>query len=192
MKIITVPHQRLRATSRPVERVDRQLRRLLTDLQTTLIHSDIGVGLAAPQIDSSLRVFAVNLPDKGNTEKPMYRYFINPLITKYSKETAIGTAPDGKPDLEGCLSVPKVYAPISRPVEITVEYQTLDDGELCEHQETFAGFAARVFQHEYDHLDGRLFTDLALSQHQQLYLDDGDQLTKITPADLWALFGGEF
>ena len=192
MKIVTVPHQILRQQAQPVASVNRQLQRLLTDLQATLTHSEIGVGLAAPQIGSNLRIFALNLPKESNKEIPEYHYFINPLITKYDQKTAFGTDPKGQPDLEGCLSIPRIYAAVRRPVSIDVTYQTLENGSLTTKKQHFQDFSARVFQHECDHLDGRLFTDLALEQHTQLYLDTDDQLEKITPAELFKIFGGEF
>lgn len=192
MKIVTVPHQLLRQKSAPVTKPTRSLKRLLTDLQSTLTHSDIGVGLAAPQLGQNLRVFALNLPDPTSKETPIYRYFINPVITQYASKQALGTDPKGRPDLEGCLSVPHIYAPVARPIYVDVTYQQLENGQLTTHQEHFADFAARVFQHEYDHLEGRLFTDLALAQHTQLYLDVDGDLQKITATDLFTLFGGEF
>ena len=192
MKIITVPHQLLRQRATPVTTVNRQLHRLLTDLQATLSRSDIGVGLAAPQIGSNWRLFALNLPKESNKEIPEYRYFINPTITKYDQKTAFGTDPKGQPDLEGCLSIPQIYAPVRRAVSIDVTYQILDDNQLVTKKEHLQDFSARVFQHEYDHLDGRLFTDLALEQHTQLYLDVDDKLEKITPDELFEIFGGKF
>jgi len=192
MKIVTVPHQNLRQTSTSVTTVSRQLKRLLTDLQSTLIHSEIGVGLAAPQLGQNVRVFALNLPDPADSQKSCYRYFINPTITARSAKTAFGTDPKGQPDLEGCLSVPRIYAPVRRPTGIDVHYQLLEGGELTTHHEHFTDFSARVFQHEYDHLDGVLFTDHALAQATQLYLDEDDDLVKITPDELFQMFGGEF
>jgi len=192
MKIVTVPHQQLRQTSDPVTAVTRPLKRLLTDLQSTLIHSEIGVGLAAPQLGQNIRVFALNLPDPQHPSQSQYRYFINPTVTTRSRQTAFGTDPQGKPDLEGCLSVPRIYAPVRRPTSIDVHYQLLQDGALTNHHEHFADFAARVFLHEYDHLDGILFTDHALAQGTQLYLDTDGDLTKITTNELFQMFGGEF
>ncbi len=194
MKIVTVPSYTLRQPSTPVTRADRALRRLLTQLQATLIHSDIGVGLAAPQLDANIRLIAINLPKKSNPEIPEYRYFINPSITKYDQKQALTSRADGQADLEGCLSIPHVYAPVLRPVSIELDYDVLDStGSLAHRHERFTDFAARVIQHEADHLDGRLFTDHALTQNQPLYLEnEAGELERITVRDLYELFGGEF
>ena len=191
MKIVTVPNLNLREPSQPVSRPDRHLKRLLTDLQNTLMHSDIGVGLAAPQIDVHLRVFAVNLPKNANEKIPVYHYFINPSITNHPREKNFGASPKDKAELEGCLSIPHIYAPVARWPWIDVTYQRLENGQLVTYHEHFTNFASRVFQHEFDHLDGILFTDHALSQGTQLYHEvaDQDQLQKITPQDLIDLYG---
>lgn len=194
MKITTVPSYILRQSCTPVTRADRRLRRLLTQLQATLTHSDIGVGLAAPQLATNVRLIAINLPKKSNPEIAEYRYFINPTITKYDQKQALTSRADGQADLEGCLSIPHVYAPVLRPVSIELDYDVLDEaGNLAHRHERFTDFAARVVQHETDHLDGRLFTDHALAQNQPLYLEnDNGDLERISTHDLYELFGGEF
>ncbi len=181
MKILTIPHLTLRQKSQEVTHLDRHLKRLLTDLQITLLHSEIGVGLAAPQIGSNYRVFAVNLPDSKHPETHHYHYFINPTITACSSETSQLNA-QGKPELEGCLSVPRLYAPVKRPIWIDVTYQTLQDGQLQTHQAHFDQADARVFQHEYDHLDGILFLDHAFAQNQPIYQEQPNgELERVDP-----------
>ena len=191
-KIITIPHLTLRQVSQPITRPDRHLRRLLTDLQTTLTTTNIGLGLAAPQIGSNQRVFALYLPHP-HTKTPTYQYFINPTITRHSDTLTPDSLNSQTNNLEGCLSVPHVFAPIPRYTWLDITYQTLQDGQLIDHQDTLTDFTARVFQHELDHLDGILFIDHALRQRTPLYLEDKQgQLQSISQADFYKIFGKNF
>lgn len=100
-----------------------------------------GIGIAAPQIGNNIRIFVTNFDFK--------RVFINPLIIHSSLEECVF--------VEGCLSIPNVFEEVSRSKDIILKYQ---DERFVEHLEEFSGIAARVIQHEYDHLDGILFIDL--------------------------------
>lgn len=133
-----------------------------------------GVGLAAPQIDNRVRMFATLL----NNEP---RVFINPRITNSSEKLSLGKDPED-PDLEGCLSIPKLYAPVPRYTWIELEYEKPVNGKLETHSETFDDFAARVMQHEHDHLEGILFLDHAL-QYDLPVMEGGDKL-KPVPREL--------
>ncbi|QJB30166.1 peptide deformylase [Chitinophaga oryzae] len=120
-----------------------------------------GVGLAAPQVNQPLRLFIVESRSTFNQLGPEERArlfpdgagiretFINPRITAVSAE-------DWE-DEEGCLSIPGLWAPVRRPWSITIEYQ---DADLRPRRRTCAGLTARMIQHEYDHLEGRLYLDL--------------------------------
>lgn len=130
-----------------------------------------GVGLAAPQIDSGVRMFATLL----NNEP---RVFINPRITTASEKLSLGRDPED-PDLEGCLSIPRLYAPVPRYTWIELEYEKAVNGKLETHSETFEDFAARVVQHEQDHLDGILFLDHALQY--DLPVLEGEGREKLKP-----------
>lgn len=108
-----------------------------------------GVGLAAPQVGQSLRVFVVDTtPMEDDEEDGLKRAFINPvMIEEMGEEWAFE---------EGCLSIPGVRADVNRKPEIRIEYFD-ENWEL--HEESFDGMKARVIQHEYDHIEGKLFTD---------------------------------
>lgn len=108
-----------------------------------------GVGLAAPQVGQSLRVFVVDTsPMEDDEEDGMKQAFINPImIEEMGEEWAFE---------EGCLSIPGVRADVNRKPQIKIEYFD-ENWEL--HEETFDGMKARVIQHEYDHIEGKLFTD---------------------------------
>ncbi len=124
---------------------------LLDNMWKTMYNAN-GVGLAAPQIGMSIRIFLIDtiqLNDKKEkTTKGFKKAFINAHIIE---ET-------GKPweYEEGCLSIPDVRGDVSRPEQITIRYQ---DENFKEHTETFNGIDARVIQHEYDHIEGVLFTE---------------------------------
>lgn len=108
-----------------------------------------GVGLAAPQVGESLRVFVVDTtPMEDEEEEGLKQAFINPImIEEIGEEWAFE---------EGCLSIPGVRADVNRKPQIKIEYFDVN-WEL--HEETFDGMKARVIQHEYDHIEGKLFTD---------------------------------
>lgn len=123
---------------------------LVRDLKDTLAVAD-GCGLAAPQIGVSKRVVIVDgdvVADTYDYLKGFRRTLINPVVTEESKATSTYS--------EGCLSIPGVYADVTRPAVITVQYL---DEELKPVTETFDKFAARMIQHELSHLEGNLFTD---------------------------------
>jgi peptide deformylase len=144
MQIVRYPHPTLRHKSKPVKRVDAQLRRMV-DQMFELMYENKGIGLAANQVDLPLRLFVMNLKSDPNEAEP--HVLINPVIT----------GPKGIAEQEeGCLSFPELYAPVKRPERVTVSAFNLRgerfDGEID-------GLLARVVQHETDHLDGVLFID---------------------------------
>jgi peptide deformylase len=115
-------------------------------------------------------------------DDPLSRVFINPKIIDRSDKLVTGIN-SRSPDLEGCLSIPHLYGPVLRHEWTTFTFQTLDrDNQLTDwHTETFYDFAARVMQHELDHLDGILFTDHILEQGQPLYQQIGEELVEVEP-----------
>ncbi len=128
------------------------LGQLIEDLFETMRASD-GIGLAAPQVGKSLRIFVVDTSpvaeDKGEPElKDFRKVFINPYI--------IEERGDPWSFEEGCLSLPHIREEVSRPDHVRIEYYD-ENWNLLE--EEYDGIRARVIQHEYDHLDGKLFTD---------------------------------
>jgi peptide deformylase len=135
------------------------LEQLISDMWETMYYSN-GVGLAAPQINRSIRLFLVDtvqmLENMEEEEKLQYKGDIGikkVFINAYIKHT------DGEPWYynEGCLSFPKLREDIKRPRNVTIEYED-ENFEL--HTQTFTGITARVIMHEYDHIDGKLFIDL--------------------------------
>ncbi|WP_353719463.1 peptide deformylase [Dyadobacter sp. 676] len=157
----------LRRICGPADPESPELKELISHMWETMY--DVGgCGLAAPQVNVPIRLFVVDsIPtylqmdetgrkacfgdDQGTKE-----VFINPLITSRSERQWR--------DEEGCLSIPGITLRITRPWSVTVRY--LDD-RLCEHIRTFSGTTARMIQHEYDHIEGKLLPD---------YLDAGRRL----------------
>jgi len=140
----------LRRESEEVAKDYPELKQLLDDMYETLTQAD-GCGLAAPQIGKSLRLFIVDgtvlaedYPDCAEFKKA----FINPEILEESEETISYS--------EGCLSLPGISENVIRPVSVKVHYQ---DENFEEHEEWLEGFCSRIFQHEYDHIEGNVFTD---------------------------------
>jgi peptide deformylase len=141
----------LRQIAQPIYHVqDDRVQTLIDEMLTTLRASN-GVGIAAPQVGQSYRLLIVasrpnsrypNAPEMEPT--PM----INPHVLMHSRDTA--------KDWEGCLSVPGIRGLVPRHSWIDVEYTTRD-GKL--QQQRFTGFVARIFQHEFDHLNGLVFFD---------------------------------
>lgn len=127
------------------------LKQLIADMFETMFKSD-GVGLAAPQIGKAIRVVVISL-DVLADDYPEYKGFqkayINPHIVEFD-DTRTETME------EGCLSLPGIHEPVRRPTRIHVTYM---DEDFQSHDEWVDGYLARVMQHEFDHLDGHLFTD---------------------------------
>lgn len=178
MKIITVPHPKLKQKSSPVTQVDKKLIQFVHDLEQTLIHkkNPEGVGLSAPQVAVNLRLFCTYLDQDGAKQ---IRTFINPKITRSSPKLTLGGKPD-KPFLEGCLSIPNIYGPVYRHQWIKLTYQIINPDTLSlePRAEHFDSFPARVIQHETDHLEGILFTERAIQQGLPLYREENNQLVE--------------
>ena len=138
----------LRAKSKPVSRVTREINTLIEDMKQTMARKH-GVGLAAPQIGQNIRVVLIAL-QKSKTIGEDFRVvpMINPEIMNFSSETWIVE--------EGCLSLPGLFVPVERSRKVTVRY--LDEKG---HEKIIAleNINARIIQHEVDHLDGILIVD---------------------------------
>lgn len=169
MKIITIPHPTLRQKAQPVTVVDKKLKQFISELEETLLATTKpkGVGLAAPQVDRLRRIFALNLDRNGKA----IRSVINPVITSHSEEVTLGPDPE-EPYLEGCLSIPGIYGPVPRWQWVELEFQVIEDDRLVSKSEQFDDFAARVVQHEFDHLDGILFIDHSMKYNLPLYKEN--------------------
>ena len=135
------------------------LSKLIEDMFLTMDAAD-GCGLAAPQIGKNIRLFVVDCSPWGEEDeacKDYRRAFINPEIYEVSEETDLFN--------EGCLSLPGLHEDVRRPIAVKMRYL---DENFEEHDELFDGFRARVIQHEYDHLDGKVFTDRLAPLRRQL------------------------
>ena len=127
-----------------------ELKKLIDDMWITLAEAE-GVGLAAPQIGKNIRLFIVDCTPWGEDDPTLADYkrvFINPEIYEESEETSLFE--------EGCLSLPGLHENVRRPITIRMRYL---DENFVEHDEEFTGKPARVIQHEYDHIEGLVFTD---------------------------------
>ena len=188
-KLVTVPDGRLRQKSSPVSAITPSVTQVIRDVCDTLLKKDDppGVGLSAVQIGELTRIFVTYLPpvfDLEHTNKHTppseLNIFINPEIIDHSDQQTYGQDAEN-PALEGCLSVPALYGPVLRYQTVTVKYQTVHNNStnIIEKTDTFSNFYARVIQHEYDHLDGILFTDHVKKSSSKLYFDDGNNLIPI-------------
>lgn len=167
--IITLPNPNLRKRSQKVglitadiKRIVQQMKAATTDWDLSREH-EVGVALAAPQIDHLLRIIVVrdNFDDKNNQD---FTVFINPEITKLEG--------DIQEDFEGCLSVPDMYGKVRRHNKVKVKALDINGREF---RVTAEGFLARIFQHEIDHLHGKLFIDHIKNDKDAFYtlLADG-------------------
>ena len=135
------------------------LKVLVSNMFETMYHAD-GVGLAGPQVGLSLRLLVIDadvLADDFPECKGFKRTMINPVFLEKSEET------DSME--EGCLSLPGIHEKVSRSVRIRIKYQ---DADFVEHEEELSGFAARVVQHECEHLTGHVFIDNVSAIRSQL------------------------
>ena len=135
------------------------LQELISNMFETLKNAE-GVGLAAPQVGLPIRVVVVDL-DCISEDEPQYKGFLKTYINGHILETS-----DDLVNMEeGCLSIPGVHENVKRPSRVRIQY--LDD-QLEAHDEWVDGFVARVIQHEFDHLDGKMFVDHVSPLRKQL------------------------
>ncbi|MFA5534762.1 MAG: peptide deformylase, partial [Mariniphaga sp.] len=140
----------LRMKAKPIEKDHEGLREIIANMWETMYNSD-GVGLAAPQTGLSIRLFVIDASSGADEEpelKDFKKVFINPEIIETSGEEWIMN--------EGCLSLPEIREDVSRPDKVKIKYL---DENFVTHTEEYAGYAGRIIQHEYDHLEGILFID---------------------------------
>jgi len=147
LDIVTYPNKILKQVSKPVERFDDELHKLLDDMYETMIHNK-GVGLAAIQVAVPRRVLLIDLGDEeGNQSKDTLIEVINPEFLEWD-----GT----QKDTEGCLSVPDYFDEVERYNHVKVKFF---DRFGKEHIMDADGLLSVAFQHETDHLDGHLFIE---------------------------------
>ena len=141
----------LKKVAEPIDPDYPELEQLIADMWETMEEAN-GVGLAAPQIGKSIRLFVVDsapMQADGEEDKGIRQVFINAEIIEEAGADCSYS--------EGCLSIPDISGDVDRPEEVTLTYQ---DENFKQHTQTFTGMNARVIQHEYDHIDGILFTEL--------------------------------
>ena len=174
LKVARMGHPVLRARARPLEPGDiksPRVQQLIDDMFETMQEYQ-GVGLAAPQVHESLRLFVAGLPprprdqededeDEGEDDRVPLMALINPEIAIVGDDTA--------DDWEGCLSIPEIRGRVTRAREIRVQAYDRRGRRI---EINARGFTARVIQHETDHLDGVLFFDRMQSFETLTYLDE--------------------
>ncbi|MCC8153889.1 MAG: peptide deformylase [Tannerellaceae bacterium] len=151
--------QVLRKETEEITKDYPNLKELVTNIFDTMYNAD-GVGLAAPQVGLSIRMLVIDGSPMGNDFpecKDFKRVMINPEIIEESEEKITLE--------EGCLSLPGVRESVSRAATIRVKYV---DADFTEHEETIGGFAARIVQHECEHLEGHVFIDNISAIRRQL------------------------
>lgn len=136
------------------------LKQLINDMYETMDESD-GIGLAAPQIGKAIRVVVIDL-NALSDDMPEYKGFRKAFINAHIIEA---DETDTDVSEEGCLSLPAIHERVSRPKRIRVKYL---DEDLQEHDEWIDGYLARVMQHEFDHLEGKMFIDRISPLRKQL------------------------
>jgi peptide deformylase len=148
--IVIYGHPVLRKVAEDIDSDYPDLQIFITDLFETMYKSD-GLGLAAPQVGKSIRIFVIDGTPVAEDEPSLEGFkkvFINAHISEKCGEM--------KPMNEGCLSIPHLREEVNRESHIRIKYY---DENWAFHDEVFDGYKARIIQHEYDHLDGILFTD---------------------------------
>ena len=166
LPIIAYGHPVLKRKAEVISKDYPKLKELIDSMFETMYNAS-GVGIAAPQIGQSIRLFIVDttpfseddsLSDKERNQlKSFKKIFINPKIIEESGD-------DWSFD-EGCLSIPNIRESVLRQPEIKIQYF---DENFIKHVQSFDGLLARVIQHEYDHVEGILFTDKLSSFKKQL------------------------
>lgn len=149
----------LRKVAEEIDKNYPNLKELVANMFETMYKSD-GVGLAAPQIGLSIRLLVLDttiLTEDFPECKDFKRVMINAEILEYNEEE--------NSHEEGCLSLPGIHEKVSRPTVIRVKYM---DENFEEHEEEIKGFNARAVQHEYDHLEGKMFIDHISAIRKQL------------------------
>jgi peptide deformylase len=146
--IVAYGHPVLKKLAVEIERDTVEVEKLAEDMFETMHHAQ-GIGLAAPQIGKSIRMFVADgSPLDDDDMKDFKKVFINPeIIEENGDDWAFE---------EGCLSIPNIREDILRPERVRIKYY---DQYWTEHDEVFDGMKARIIQHEFDHIEGILFTD---------------------------------
>jgi peptide deformylase len=154
MQVVKAPDPRLRVKTKPVKKITPAVLETIKQMVklTKSFVDPEGVGLASTQVGLSEQYFVLKQKDET------FAAFFNPKILSYSKKT--------KKFFEGCLSIPNYWGEVERPIAVTVSYTTEQGQEI---KKKLTGIDAWIFQHEFDHLQGRLYMDLVLEQKSRIY-----------------------
>ncbi len=154
MEVVIAPDQKLRVKTKAVKKIAPGLLETIKQMvKVTKKYVDPeGVGLASTQIGKDEQFFIAKMNDNK------FKAFFNPQILKYAKKTRVY--------FEGCLSIPDYYGNVTRPIWVQVSYM---DQKGQTHKEKLTGIEAWIFQHEYDHLQGKLFMDKIMEQKSRLF-----------------------
>ena len=176
LPIVAYGAQVLKKKAKEVDLKDLTLPTFIKNLWETM-YAASGVGLAAPQVGVSLRIFVIDASpfsedDELSSEEQKVladfkKVFINPTILSETGDTW--------PFNEGCLSIPNIREDVMRPDQLQIYYL---DADFKERKETYSGLAARVIQHEYDHIEGVLFTDKLSALKKRLLKGKLSQIAK--------------
>lgn len=176
MKIVLAPNEVLSSPAKPVEKIDSSVLKVINGMKKALnsARDPEGVGLAAPQIGKSLRIFLAK-----PTPKDEAIVFINPEILEmnepsqtFARERKVGKKKKEAQKLEGCLSLKDIWGTVLRSPKVKISY--LNEKEVRETR-IFTGFLGTIIQHEYDHLNGTLFPRRVLEQKGKLYKSTKDE-----------------
>ncbi len=154
MKVVKAPDSRLRVRTKVINVIKPDLRKTIEEmikLTKTFVDPE-GVGLASTQVGLDGQFFVSKMEDGT------FKSFFNPKITKVSKKTKLM--------LEGCLSIPNFWGEVNRHVWVDAEYMDIDGNTI---HERLSGLMGHIYQHEVDHLNGKIFMDHILEQKTKLY-----------------------
>ncbi len=154
MHVVKAPDQKLRVQTKPIKKITPDLKKTIDEmvkLTKTFVDPE-GVGLASTQVGLDGQYFVAKMEDGS------FKAFFNPIILKFSKKTKVM--------LEGCLSIPNFWGEVNRHVWVDGEYTDIDGNTV---RERMTGLMGHIYQHEVDHLNGKLFMDHILEQKTKLY-----------------------
>lgn len=166
--IITLPNKHLRQRSKKVGLITHEIDEIITNMEAATLdwedsrEHEVGVALAAVQIDSMLRIVVVR-NDIDNKKDRSFQVFINPEITKYEGKQ--------EEDYEGCLSIKNIYGKVTRYSKVRVKALDRNGKPI---RLTVTGFMARIFQHEIDHTNGIVFIDHIKENQEAFFKLDND------------------
>ncbi|KAB5521078.1 hypothetical protein DKX38_025397 [Salix brachista] len=145
LKIVEYPDPILRAKNKRIDTFDDNLKKLVDEMFDVMYKTD-GIGLSAPQVGINVQLMVFNPADEHGEGDEIV--LVNPRVNKYSKKTVLFN--------EGCLSFPGIYADVKRPESVKIDARDINGARFTVN---LSGLPARVFQHEFDHLEGILFFD---------------------------------